>query len=287
VGDVGRKARDAAVMRRHEHVAGLGIRGHEPGQPVPLDVAGEQQPAARRLDGKHDARLVIVGTAFVLVEHPDPTERIGGDLVAHRERAYRNPAFVDLPQQFPDGQRVAPQEGPGDSNLAERKPLQQVRHGIEVVGVGMGEDECVDPGDRAAPEDGGHPTAGGSWRPEPAGVVDEHPAAGAADDDPAAMPHGRHDDLERLRTGACHRDTDPTQAAPGRRRQDPGRRPAEGLAGQAEEHQARSGIPADRPPERWSWNPGISSRHGGCGIHDRFDRPEDEIAEAAEESGEE
>ena len=286
-GDVGWQARDAAVMRRHEHVADLGFRRHEPGQSIPLDVAGEEQPAARGLDREHDARLVVVGTAFVLMQHPDSTERIGGDFVTCRELADRYPAFVDQTKQFTDGESVAPQESPGDRNLPDPKPLQQIGHGIEMIGVGMGENERVDPADRPAPENGGHPPAGGSRSAETARVVDDHPSPGTADDDPAAMPHGRHDHLDGLRSGARHCHANPAQPRPCQRRQNPCGRPKKGLAGQTDEHRTRSEIPADRPPERWPDHPRIASRNQRGSVHDRFDRPEDEIAEAAEESGDE
>ena len=47
------------MMRRHEHVARIGIGGDEPGQRRPLEVTREEQPSACRLHGEHEARLIV------------------------------------------------------------------------------------------------------------------------------------------------------------------------------------------------------------------------------------
>jgi hypothetical protein len=46
-------------MRRHEHVATVRIRRNEAGQRLPLEIAREEQPSTRRLNGKHEARFVV------------------------------------------------------------------------------------------------------------------------------------------------------------------------------------------------------------------------------------
>jgi len=46
-------------MRRHEHVARIGIGGDEASQRPPFEVAREEQPSARRLHGEHETRLVV------------------------------------------------------------------------------------------------------------------------------------------------------------------------------------------------------------------------------------
>ena len=47
------------MVRSYQHITGIGAGGDEPGQGLPLEVAGQQHSPAGSLNRHHEAQLVI------------------------------------------------------------------------------------------------------------------------------------------------------------------------------------------------------------------------------------
>jgi len=101
------------VVRSHEHVAGAGIGGDDSRDRSALDVPREQEPAARRLHGQHEARLVVTArtggrvaasrpAAGRRMQAADPAERIERERLAGLHRPHGDARGAGPPQQFAD-----------------------------------------------------------------------------------------------------------------------------------------------------------------------------------------
>jgi hypothetical protein len=271
-------------MRGHEHVAGVWIRGDEPGQRIPLDVAGEEQPAARRVHREHEARLVVLHRSRRFIrrmEHADAAERVERERLPGLGGPHRHARRRRQPQEFPDRPRVAPEERRGHDDLPHGKPIEQFGHGVEVIGVGMGDDERVDPRQALVPEHGRHGPPGRRRRSQPAGVVDEASPRRTPHHDPTAMPHRRHHHphLGRLRSeqprGAG---ADPAHDDPCRGHRGPCAQADEPLPRQADERKPEQHIPSRQPPARRPGHPAVAPRQPGGPRHDGPDAAERAVA---------
>jgi len=268
--DVGRQAGAAAMVRRDEHVARPRVRRDEPAQRLPLEVTREEQPASGRLDCQHEARLVVVlpaaGLRVLRMQHADAAERIDGERVAPPHEPHRDTRGPRLIEQVGDGGRAALEKRPGDDDLPHRESLQEFGHGVEVVGVGMGDHERVDAADPLVPEHSSHAATRGGRRAETAGVVEEAAARRAPHQDAAAMPHRRDHDPQRrgIRgdepAGPAGRQAD---AAPGHGQRSPGAHAHKPLPGHDQQHRHHRHVPAGHPPSRRSGDPAVSTRHPG------------------------
>jgi hypothetical protein len=171
-------------MRRHEHVAVLRPRCHEVGQGWALDVAGEQEPAAGRLDSQHEARFVVVSpwVAIVLascsMQHPHAAQRVDRKRLTRPNDLNRHHARRGAASHLSHTRRRARKKGLGDDDSTHAKPCQQIGHGVEVIGVGVRDDERVDPRHSLRPQERFHAPPRGSGRPEPPRVVDEAATTG-------------------------------------------------------------------------------------------------------------
>jgi hypothetical protein len=207
-----------------------------------------------------------------------PIEREG---VARPHYPDRYAGRRGLPKQFTDAPRPALHECRRHHDLTHGEPLQEAGHGIEVVGVGMGDDERVDPAHALVPEHAGHRAAGGRRATKPAGIVEERAAGGCADDDPAAMADGRHDDpqargrrgQEPERGGA-----DEADATPEGGHDQPRTRLPQADGGQEQTGGKQPGIPAPDPPARRCRQPDMAPGHPRAPGHAGLDRGERRIA---------
>jgi len=194
--DIGWETRAGAVVRRHEHVAFAGRSRSKQPQRLPLDIAREEHTAAGRLERDDEARLVVAAVKVLVasewMEHTGTAERVDRERVACPSRSHGySPRFCRV-EQIGDRERWAPEERLGHEDLANTKPSQQGRHGVEVVGIGMRDHKRVDPRDPLAPKHRLHRPAGRGRGPEPARVVHEAAARRRSYDDAAAVPNRRH-----------------------------------------------------------------------------------------------
>jgi hypothetical protein len=171
-------------MRGHEHVAVLRPRCHEVGQGRALDVAGEQKPAASRLDSQHEARFVVVSpwVAITLaprsMQHPHAAQWVECKRVTRPNDLNRHHTRRGAASHLGHTRRRAREKRLGDDDPAHAKPRQQIGHGVEVIGVGVRDDERIDPRHSLRPQERFHAPPRGSRRPEPSCVVDEAAATG-------------------------------------------------------------------------------------------------------------
>ena len=296
-------------MRRDEHITGLRPCRHEPREGVPLEIAGEEQATAGRFDRKHDAPLVVghggvepsmpgagclpvvwVGVRIVAIrmQNADAAVRIDGEFVSGPDRAQRD-ALVDDPlQEIGDRRRPALQKVGRDHDLAHGEPLEELRHGVEVVCVGMGDDERVDPPYALAPQHPRQRPAGGGRRPQPAGVIEQASARRAADHDARAMSDRSHHHPERPRPGV-HEPTEPAHHKadddPGHPHAPPGAGPGQTSLWQHEAHRREQHVPADDPPPRRRRQPRMAAGHGRRPGHEPADAGERDVAGGAARAG--
>ncbi len=127
-GDVGRQAREAAVVRGHEHITGIRAGGHKRFQSGALEIARQEKPPADRLHRHHDARLVVGNTAHRLAITLLPVARMqyayatGGiqwKRVIGRHRANGNSGLPGQQEKLTDGGRVAMEEGLRHHDLSD------------------------------------------------------------------------------------------------------------------------------------------------------------------------
>ena len=147
------------MVRCHQHIAPVGISGHEPlGRPA-LEVARQEPAAAGCLDRHHEARLVVGAAgssrhACRRMEHANPTLRIDGERVARPHDSHGNPAVLKGRDEFAGGRGIARQQGLRGHHLTDDKPVEQFGHRVEVIDVGMRDHEVVDRPRPLAPEHG-------------------------------------------------------------------------------------------------------------------------------------
>jgi len=162
------------MMRRHEHVATVRVGCYEPGQRLPFEVASEEHPSARRFDGEHETRFVVacgmgcrchfvplqIATPDLWVQDANPAEWIERERIACLCGPHSDSCHSRLPQQLCYRPRLTHKKGGRHDDLSNSKSLEQFRHGIEVICVGMRDDERIDPRDTLMPENGRHGTPG-------------------------------------------------------------------------------------------------------------------------------
>jgi hypothetical protein len=224
------------VVRSHEHIARIGTGSHECFQGGSLQVSSQQEPPARGLHRHHDARLVVgrpplhpLGRIVTVprVQHAHAAGRVEGKRVVSRHRADRNPRLTGQEQHLADGSRVTTQEGIRHDNFADRESLDQIRHGVEVISIGVGNDERIDVAQPLIPQHTFHRSPGGPWRAEASGVIHETAAPRTANHHATAVPHRRsnHPEAHRPRhRGGLEQTTDDPDDHPPTGQQPPGER---------------------------------------------------------------
>ncbi len=186
------------MMRSHEHIARIRTGSHECFQSGSLQVSSQQEPPARRLQRHHDACLVVgnsplrasgCSVTVPWVQHAHAAGRIERKRVASRHSADRNPRLPGEEQQFANGGRVAMQERIRHDNFTDRESLDQVGHGVKVIGIGVGNNDRIDVTQPLIPQHAFHRSPGGPRRAEAAGVIHETAAPWAANHHATAVPH--------------------------------------------------------------------------------------------------
>jgi len=215
--------------------------------------------------------------------------RIEREGVARPHHPDRDAGRRGLLEQLTNAPRPALHECRRHHDLTDGESLQQAGDSIEVVGVGVGDDEGVDPADPFVPKHAGHRAAGSRRAAEPTGVVEERAAGRRADDDPTAMPDGRHDHPQaRDRRGAdSHRGgPDEADAAPDGCRDHPGAQLPQPDGGQEKTGGQQPGMPSPDPPARRCRQPDMAPGHPRAPGHAGLDHGERRIASHAAAAGE-
>jgi hypothetical protein len=178
---------------------------------VGLRVAGEEEaPSLER--SEEDERGVVHLPAVVRRRRRDPPgvgpQHIDRDAVHLEPVARSQPRRRGAARREECRQRLVPRTGPGHPRLhdpADPVPLENQREAADVVLVGMGEDDEVDP-----PIPGRHARI--ERDDEAVGVgaaVDEHPAAGRSrDEDGIPLPDVEDDDVDAAVGSGGGRDDD-------------------------------------------------------------------------------
>ena len=277
------------MMGGDQELTRPGIGGDEPVERPPFEIAREQDPAPRRLDRHNEARLVVgggrPGASRKRMEDTHPTERIEGDLVSGRDRRHRNPRGGDPRENLGDRRCGAGQEGLGNNDAADVEAFEKVRHAVEMIGVGMGDDEGVDPADPLAPEERRKPAPRRHAGAESPGVVDQTASGGPAHDQAAAMSHRRSDHVEARRWADRDHADGEADRGPHSRRTDPNRRARQPGSGEEEEHRHEPGIPPHRPPYRRTRHPMEGPGNPRGEIDRDLDRSQGRVTDRPPDSG--
>ena len=268
-------------MRSNQDIARIGPIRHKRFQCGSLQVSGQEQSPAGGLHRQHDTRLVVGNpsrrlsariTVSARVQHPHTTRGVERKCVVGRHRANRNPGLAGHEQHLPDGGRVAAQKGMRHHDLSDRKSIDQCWHGIEVVGIGVGDDERVDVADPLVPQHTRHGPLGRSRRAKAAGVIDQAMATGAANQHTAAMPQrcSNHPQAHwPRRCQAIEQHARDSDDRPTTRHNAPCERSPQSIPRDPQHGQPMAGVPARHPPPRRSGHPGIGrgqlGRHFGDG----------------------
>lgn len=146
-------------MRRHQHIAALWSRRQEFGQRRAFDVTGEQEPAASRFDGHDEARFVVIGPwidgmrAPCCMQHPHAAERVDRKRLASAHDVDWHPPGCGAAAHLGHSRRRAGKKRFGDDDSPYAKPCEQIGDGVEVIGIGMRDDERVDPRHSLRPQE--------------------------------------------------------------------------------------------------------------------------------------
>ncbi len=137
---------DVAVLR-----GGGGDRVH----PRVFQIARQQDPPPLVGDGQHDAVGVVhaafdggVKAAAGRMQDVDHGPA-AGQAISLLQRGHRHPRGGQLAEQFPDTGAVVPPHRLRDVYDSQGKPFQQLGHRVEVVGIGMADQEGIDVGETA------------------------------------------------------------------------------------------------------------------------------------------
>ncbi len=187
-------------MRGQKHVATHRLLGQQIVQAGRLQIAGQENSPPETLHRQHEA----VG---VVRAENTPSRR-----VQHFNRALAAPlqavAGVDFPHHY-----IVSVEGVAQHrqqaalflehdrrhvNHPDRKPFQQLRQGVEVVGVGVRDHHGVDVRESLMPEELGDRPGAADRRAEPAGVVEHRLARGQLQQHRAAVPHAEERTIEPI-----------------------------------------------------------------------------------------
>ena len=271
------------MMGGDEEVAGAGIASHEPVECGPFEVTGEEGPPACRFNRHDEARLVVGGGGHrpirrAWVEHADATERIEGNLVSGRDGPEGDSRGSDPRQDLGDGGGRARQKGLGDNDAADLEAFEDIGNSVEMIGVGMGDDERVDATDPLAPEQRRKPAPRRHTGAKPPGVVHQAASGGTADDQTASMPHRCGDHLEARSRFDRERADEKADGSPHPGRARPCRGANQPRGGDSEQDRHDSDIPPRRPPGRRSGHPMKGSRELRGGIDGQFDPRQSPVA---------
>jgi hypothetical protein len=274
-GDVGGQAREAAVVRGHKHITGIRAGGHKRFQSGPFKITRQEKPPADRLHRHHDARLVVGNAAHRLaitilpaarMQHPHAARVVKRKRVISRHRANGNSGLPGQQEKLADSGRVAMEEGLRYHDLTDRESFDQIGHGIEMVGIGVGDHERVDVADPLVPEHALHRSPCCPGCAEATGIVDKAASPGAADHHAAAVPQRRRDSPQAGGPRRHHalqpapHDPDDHPAAG---HEPPGERLPQTIPCDPEQGCHQAGIPTHHPPSRRPGHPGIGRRKVG------------------------
>ncbi len=125
-----------------------------------------------------------------------------------------------MPRRRPSASSADAPGLPGPSNgsdpdLADGEPVEQVGQAVVMVGVGVAQDDRVDPPDPSRPERGGDDPAADVRVSHPAAVVKQRAAAWSADEDRQAVIDGQHLGFERCRPFGPQRHREPERQPAG------------------------------------------------------------------------
>ncbi len=181
----------AAVVGSHHHVAGQRRTVEQRAQPRAVQIAGQENPAIGELDQQHHAVRVVavIESGLRWQQHVGPRRTTGRQTIAGPDRNDWDPREMDHVEQMVYG-RIAPLGHYGrHAHGSDGKPIHQPRQGVVVVGVGVREDNEIEPVDPAGPERRGNRLGRRAGRTEPARVVQSPLPAGQFEQDRRAVPH--------------------------------------------------------------------------------------------------
>ena len=149
---------------------------------------------ARRLDGQHDAPLVVLrpgtngrgrqedGQGDVAAEVP---------MVPLGDRPDGDVPGADAVEQGHGARVRLALEAGGHEHGADREAVEEVRESVIVIHIGMREDHGIEPRHAPGPERRRDQAAAGAGVAHPAGIIEEGAAVARADHHGEAMPHGQ------------------------------------------------------------------------------------------------
>ncbi len=281
------------VVRRHEHVAGARPGAYERRKCVAFEISGEQHAPARGFDRQDEARFVVSRPRRrrpgSWLERSHTAERIERERIAGREGADRDPACAEPREQVGHGRRVGvEEESLRHHDDPHSEATEQFGHRVEVVGVGMGEDEHVDPAHALAPQHTSERPPRSTGRAQTTGIVEQAPSRRRPHDDAAPVADvGDHDPQAPRITIGKPPDGCPDNAHHAPSDHERGPRATASQHVWAEQHDGcrERHVPARHPPRGRPRQPGMAQRNRRPEIHEPPDPSERQVAAGAAPPG--
>lgn len=177
LGQLGRVAFPAAVMRGQQHVARQRLLGQQATESLFFEIARQKDSSSEGLDRQHDA-VGVVRAEDAAAQRMEDFAVASLQAVAGVDFADRNAVPVESRAEF--GQQAVGFVEHDRRNIdhTDRKPFEQFGQGVEVVGVGVRNHHRVDVRQTFVPEELGDRSGAAVRRAKLTGVVENRLARG-------------------------------------------------------------------------------------------------------------